>query len=547
VGPKNSRGGKLLEATRDPSHPDFGATFFRPIEDAQDGVEEDDEEGNGGTNNQMFRLCVQCGELARGSPNCGHRTLVRVVKEAPPAEEDRADQMAKCGACGYNAAGRDPVREVVYGADGPHAVIATTLYEALERKKVLAFADGRQEAAFFAWYLEDSYRDILNRNLILKAAQRLCPGTQEGLSLQELASGLRDLFRERKVFPPATGDLDLRRRAWSTVYREFLTEEPRISLGGVGLVRWRVKWPGWFETVGVLRNAPWSLSEPEIQDLIFTLLDSMRADRAVDLRTEGSVLLGWSDLGLQTSQMRVGIGLPKRRIGVRSWDGKAGKRARLLTKVLIKTLPGLSEDEATQQGLSALRSVWDKVRQCDENAPTSRDRLLISADDARRLNPDWWRLQLVPDDSVLFQCNTCGRLQDVSIRGVCARHRCPGPLRAVCRKELEPNHYRSLYEEDLPATMRVEEHTAQLDKETAREFQRDFKSGKINVLSSSTTFELGVDLATSIRYSSEISLRRRSTMPSAWGGRGAGAVTLDSRSATVVGIRTTSITSANPS
>jgi len=42
--------------------------------------------------------------------------------------------------------------------------------------------------------------------------------------------------------------------------------------------------------------------------------------------------------------------------------------------------------------------------------------------------------------------------------------------------------------------LRVEEHTAQLDKEKAREFQREFRNGNIHVLSCSTTFELGVDL-----------------------------------------------------
>jgi hypothetical protein len=90
----------------------------------------------------------------------------------------------------YSAAGRDPVRELVYGADGPRAVIATAVYRSLaeKHKKVLAFADGRQEAAFFAWYLEDSYRDILGRNLIVKAAQRLSVATSEGLSLGELST-----------------------------------------------------------------------------------------------------------------------------------------------------------------------------------------------------------------------------------------------------------------------------------------------------------------------------------------------------------------------
>ncbi|GAI85929.1 unnamed protein product, partial [marine sediment metagenome] len=69
-----------------------------------------------------------------------------------------------------------------------------------------------------------------------------------------------------------------------------------------------------------------------------------------------------------------------------------------------------------------------------------------------------------------------------------------GSVKDIRVKKLEANHYRLLYEDNLPSVLRVEEHTAQIDKEKAREFQREFKAGKIHVLSSSTTFELGVDL-----------------------------------------------------
>ena len=489
VGTKNFRGGKIGEAMRDQSHMDFGATFFRPVEN---GWDEDEESET--SDKQVFHICVQCGEMGQSNPKCGHENSTRVIKEESPQDEERADQIAKCGACGYSAAGRDPVREVVHGTDGPHAVIATTLYLTLpeKRKKVLAFADGRQEAAFFAWYLEDSYKDILSRNLILKAAQRLDPHTQEGLSLRELAMELRNVFRKRNVFPPAKGDLELRSEAWLRHYREFLTDEPRISLEGVGLVRWSVKWPDWFKVPEVLRDPPWSLSEQEALDMVSILLDTMRTDRAVELRTENSVSLNWDDFGLQASQMRFRIGAPKKQKGVRSWDGKTGKRARFLAKLLLRN--GLPEQEAFEQAVNVLRAIWDNVRQCDENAPSSQDRLLLSVDDARRLNPDWWRLHLFIDDDVIFQCNTCSRLQALSVKGICPRHRCPGTLKEVCRKDLEPNHYRLLYEEDLPGSLRVEEHTAQLDHEKAREFQREFREGKIHVLSCSTTFELGVDL-----------------------------------------------------
>ena len=492
VAQKNFQGGKIQEAIRDPNDVNFGATFLRPTED--DGTL-GDEDGNL-KGRAVLYLCIRCGEAHRNKPTCGHSDFIHVIKEPTPQDEDRADQLSKCGACGYSAAGRDPVREVVHGTDGPHAVIATTLYKTLpeDRRKVLAFADGRQEAAFFAWYLEATYTDILSRNLILKGTQRLSPHTSEGLSLRELATELRSLFRERQVFPPATGDIELRRNAWLWLYREFLTDEPRISLEGVGLIHWSIKWPEWFEVPQVLMAPPWSLTEQQARDLIFILLDTMRTDRAVELRTESGISLNWSDLNLQASQMRFRIGPPRGRRGMRSWDGERGKRARFLVKLLMRLNNRLSEQEALIQAVQTLRVIWETLRQSDESARSSLDRLLLSVDDARRLNPEWYRLQLMRDDDTIYQCDTCGRLQTISVYNVCPRHRCSGTLEPVKVCDLEPNHYRLLYEEDLPDIFRVEEHTAQLDKEKAREFQREFKEGKIHVLSCSTTFELGVDL-----------------------------------------------------
>lgn len=144
--------------------------------------------------------------------------------------------------------------------------------------------------------------------------------------------------------------------------------------------------------------------------------------------------------------------------------------------------------------VAAVRAVWEAFRQCDEHAPTANDRLLIRVHDARRLNPDWWRLRFLGEGDSIYRCDTCGRIQALSVRGLCPRHRCPGSLKQTQRRELDLNHYRLLYEAELPGSLRAEEHTAQLDKEKAREFQREFREGKIHVLSCSTTFELGVDL-----------------------------------------------------
>jgi len=173
-----------------------------------------------------------------------------------------------------------------------------------------------------------------------------------------------------------------------------------------------VRWPDWFEFPEVLGRPPWSLSQSEAQNLLRVLLDSMRTDRPVELLTQGNVLLNWDDLGLQTSQMSVRIGPPNGRQKLRSWDGKRGKRVHFLSNLLTKTNNGLAEDVAVQQAIGLLRSVWDSARQCDDNAPSPRDRLLISTNDGRRLNPDWWRLHIVSDDSTIFQCDICGRIQE---------------------------------------------------------------------------------------------------------------------------------------
>ena len=147
-----SRGGKLREAIRDPSHADFGVDYYLPAENGD----------------QV--LCRGCGALSHFAPecDCGAAVGVKQCQNHP----DHADRLRECEVCSYQRGGiGDPVQEIVHGSDGPNAVIATALHELLPegRRKVLAFADSRQEAAFFAWYAEDSYEKLRNRNFILRA------------------------------------------------------------------------------------------------------------------------------------------------------------------------------------------------------------------------------------------------------------------------------------------------------------------------------------------------------------------------------------------
>ena len=143
--------------------------------------------------------------------NCGHKSFILV--EQQEGTEEKVDQIPRCSFCNYSAP--DPVREIIHGTDGPHVVIVTSLYQQLynqlppQQRKVLAFADSRQQAAFFAWYLESSYRDILNRSLLYKTILELFPYSNEGLSLREVVKGLQDFYSKNNILPPSTGDLEL--------------------------------------------------------------------------------------------------------------------------------------------------------------------------------------------------------------------------------------------------------------------------------------------------------------------------------------------------
>jgi len=490
--------GKLTEAIRDPGEVEFGAEFYLPVENGS--IEYYDSDGEEDSDLKRFRLCLRCGAMSLttmslGTSSCGHNDSIVVITKETSREKEKTDgekdQAPKCISCGYR--GSDPVREVLHGTDGPHAVIATTLHKVLpkENKKVLAFADGRQEAAFFAWYLEQSYKDIRNRNFIFKAAKKAARGTSEGLSLRDISKGLRDLFKEEKVFGASKSPTEQLREAWIALYREFLTDEPRISLDGVGLVHWTIDWPADFALPELLLQPPWSLNNREVLDLLVVLFGYMRRERSVELKSEESIALDWQDLGLQARQMATQLVKAKKAYGINSWMGKTTARAGFLRRILRKISPDLSEVEAVVD--TTLESVWGAIRRWSDQHPAN-DRFLVRVGDANRMNADWWRAYPVSDTDSIFQCSTCGRVSKISVREICPRHNCPGELSAIQSADLGSNHYRLLYQEDLPGHLSVEEHTAQIDKEKAREFQNDFKRNRIDVLSCSTTFEVGVDL-----------------------------------------------------
>ena len=462
-------GGKLREAERDPSHPGFGVDYYLPTNDG----------------NQL--LCRRCGALSRSTPGCDCQASIPVKKCV--SHERNSDQLKQCAVCGYRRGGvGDPVQEIVHGSDGPNSVIATALHELLPegRRKVLAFADSRQEAAFFAWYAEDSYEKLRDRNLILRAILSE-PVADEGLSIDDLRNRLLREWEEAGLFGEADTREQRTRLVLTSILREAMTDEKRLSLNGVGLVKWFVALPRNMTVPDAALQPPWNLSEHEACVLIGYLLDEMRPRRAMNL-PRGAGTPVWREIS-PWPQQAFGIAPPRGRRHVLQWGGpQSAVVNHFLRRLLVDT--GCSEDAKRSASMELMAEIWRVLR--DE----ADDPVLLPGKDngTFRLNPR--RLRIKPADmDEIWECTTCATLASYNVRGICPRNLCPGTLTSASRERLNGNHYRILYENPgLPPALCAEEHTAQIGAEEARRRQDRFKGGDIHLLSSSTTFEVGVDL-----------------------------------------------------
>lgn len=482
-------GSRFQQAIRDYSSDQFDVKYLLPLDTPLEDIE------------PTHKLCAECGTIVRNAEaiSCHHRMVVPVYFSAE-THDSEIGELKRCLVCDYS--GFDPVREVIYGAEGPQAVISSTLFEMLpdQRRKILAFADGRQDAASFAVYLDDWCTSIFARQLLYEVLADNRDFAEEGLSLSDLSGEIRKRLQQRELLPRSTSAFATERESWAIVLREYLAEDRSTSLEGVGLARWRCAWlDECLDVPDELLLPPWSLSVEEAREVLAVLIASAIDDGAVTIDGLGRALPAWDDLGLRRVQRTVRLGRLRGEAGAVSWDGaedssRPNRRVAYLEKVLRLRCDQPSHDRARQEAQELLRVIWEWFQRKDDAAAPANRLWVQGADQGRRLNPRWWRLCLLSEDGHVYRCRRCRRVTATGAAGVCPRYGCSGQIERVPVASLASNLYWILYRERAAGKLRVEEHTAQLTQERAREFQRAFSSGELHVLSCSTTFELGVDL-----------------------------------------------------
>lgn len=161
--------------------------------------------------------------------------------------------------------------------------------------------------------------------------------------------------------------------------------------------------------------------------------------------------------------------------------GMTNKRVDYVQRVLNKKGYSLTVDEVA----TFLKSVFEKVL-VGQGLMLRTDGNAYRVDTAKvsLFNPLHW-----------YVCNKCKRLTCHNVAGVCPAYHCDGELVEIKpEKEFFDNHYYRLFRELEIRDLRIVEHTAQLNRDMAYDYQKRFKQKEIDVLSCSTTFEMGVDV-----------------------------------------------------
>ncbi|GLX01518.1 DEAD/DEAH box helicase [Microtetraspora sp. NBRC 16547] len=453
--------------------------------DSPNVTDEDDEtlEDLPETEAQDAFLCGTCGALSAGpADTCCDAPHPRPVRRLAST----ADSPSGCLACG--ARGTAMIRQFESGNEAAAAVLATTLYQALSPmpehedrpgggRKLLTFSDSRQAAAYFAPYLESSYGQIQQRRLILAGLRRAC-ARDDDATVDDVVDEVVRAAGEAGVFERRTSRQQRRRAVALWVMRELVAMDERQSLEGLGLMRVELdRDPGWRLPAPLLELG---LTERECWLLLTELAHSLRRQGVLSMPEEVDPRDELFDPRRGPIYVR-GDGA-EARLKVLSWLPTRGVNRRL--DYLRRVLAALGSDADAREILDG----------CWKLLTSLRDGWLVSAALPRlgrvhQLDHTW--LKLSPATRI-HRCDLCHRVGADSLRGICPTLGCRGVLGPA-----EPDaddHHRVLYQEMTPVPLLAREHTAQWTGLEAADIQQRFLRGEVNVLSCSTTFELGVDV-----------------------------------------------------
>ena len=474
---------------------------------------------------EEYTVCAKCGEIHMlGNLNANkcqcdsiYRFNLYRIKQKKENEEDSIyNNITQCPCCGHRGKS-GIVKALNVGKDEGTALVAQMLYEALDEeeqenktvrkislkprnninkaitenkvKQYLAFSDSRQQASFAAVFFDSNHVRMLRKRLIWEI---LIQNNYKDLNVDELVSYLTELISNKNLF---NNDMSSHKNAWAAILIDLLKIDGAYDGEGLGLYYFDLDIQEYLNKIPdedikeFFAKYHCNMNREELNVFMQVILGVFKVTPAINyVKSTLTPEEKKNILGYRRFNNYVMFKSMESNNNIRSFLPIYGSENMVVR--YVKKVFGCTSDDAKE----ILEMMFDLLIQIDEQ--NSNEIFLIKHEkkDAYQIDVSRYVIKNYKT-SKFYRCSKCGRLTPYNLKEKCTQDKCTGKLYQVDPDEvLSTNFYRAQYKEKKIENIIIQEHTAQLERKQAKEYQMDFKNKKINILSCSTTFEMGIDI-----------------------------------------------------
>lgn len=462
-----------------------------------------------------YELCAKCGEIHNKKNlnaikcDCGDEYRKTVIRVDNPAQDYKLENnILECPCCKHKS-NRGVVRTPNLGKDAATAILSQLLYRSIDPreekmqgkakklsfskrvaetsaektvKQFLAFSDSRQQASFYATFFQSNHENFLNKRLLW---EMIVQRDYADIAVEQVVTQLEKYIAEHELFED---DMSAFKHAWVAVLTELMKVYGSFDGEGLGLFHFALNLDpilSQFDDEDIEAEfGQYNINKADLGNLINIIFTVFKMNSAVEY-----------------SQSTLSPEERMEYLEYRRFDNYLTLQASARANNILSFLP------IRVGGKNNAIAYVKKVCDCDDETARNIMQILFNVigidGELFRKHANKEAYQIPAGKYILknsktskyYKCNKCGTVTPYNIHNICTRPDCDGVLHEIDPDvELSKNYYRKEYKNKIIEKIVVKEHTAQLQRETAKEYQNLFRDKKINVLSCSTTFEMGVDL-----------------------------------------------------
>ena len=467
-----------------------------------------------------YVLCSKCGKIHDKSElnfedcKCGDEYKVDLLKVE--SNSLNKNNINECPCCkGKSNSG--VVRTLSLGKDEATAIIGQILYKAIDDnedvqiekaqnnmlsfslnnisennakntkyiKQYIAFSDSRQQASFFADFFESNFKRFLRNRLLWYALEK---NNHNPIELNHLIYRLKEIIENYNLFKD--DNLDSEKESWITTLRELLEVDGQYTGEGIGLFYFKLDIDDLISRFpkGAIEQefGKYGLNSNNFIDFISEIFNVMRTTPAINYDKSALTIeerMNYLEYRGFDNYVKLKKGKETKESNIKSFLPVNGKINDIVDYTMRVCKCSLEEAQSILEKIYLVIGRSVVFKKSDK-----------TTDELYQIDCSKYSLHSYKNTKY-YQCNKCKGLTIYNVNGVCPKKECTGELE-ICNPDeiMRDNYYRNEYMTKKIESMTIKEHTAQLTRKQAKEYQQEFKNGKINILSCSTTFEMGVDI-----------------------------------------------------